>query len=666
MPTKKQIPILVKKGYQRKALSTMGFVPSIIELLKNALDHNAPRIFIDTDRESITVRDNGTGMGEKEREAFIQLGVSTAGEKDHGQFGSGGLRCIHSIAREVQVVTYPEEDPNHIYKFRIDVDSYEVGQHVLVEDEVRTDENWPHESYGSQIRLVFVDPSKQSIRRGNSLARELSNLLSERVTPKILVDGNRLPARVEIGSWSNLELSDPDLGMNYLEVWRLEGKQKRGTVLAGAGDIPEVPIQKLLEHVGEGDVQLHPVYTVPGVRGVFSWPVLRKYASEQRTSFSDSLGTDPRLRKLILLLNSYAPAVMASLQLHIRQASADDEGATVVRDMIHEVTRHYSPEGVTDNKGPGETITKRRGPQRGPSKPKGPLVISVNRSQYRPGELITIKAELNAKGSEYTTQNLRWLLDDAMATPTSKSRDQMELVAGDEYGRGTVRAEIPGSQISAVASYTIVESRRLEIVMPAITAYVGEDVHINIRNTDLLEGREPVWRVEGPGQIVVEGKGHRVKFSSDETGTSTVRVHDPGKPESDSLCVVTVLAAENRREDLMVIRDHRFTHQVFTANTQLGTPFVTLLPGRAGVHEAHFHVSDSGYQKAHKEGRVTGYFLQSLAHAYGIFLERLQDQENSSYDIPAADRVPFLERFSEETTRLMTELTSANLGDEVV
>jgi hypothetical protein len=208
-PSVDQKPIQGKIGrnFLKQIFGGKKFMGCLSELFKNSRDWQANLIIITTgpDKTCMKIVDNGCGMGAKNRDAYASINADdiARGPRQSGKFDTGSKFMLFSHA-DVVVLTAPEEEPDKVYCFELEPDSYSqkvlTSQSILSEILPKNKETWPYPfSYGTELTYKFRNPRSKSILRGQDLAAELSAILPLKLMKAITVDGLPLPEKKIVG-----------------------------------------------------------------------------------------------------------------------------------------------------------------------------------------------------------------------------------------------------------------------------------------------------------------------------------------------------------------------------------------------------------------------------------------------------------------------------------
>jgi hypothetical protein len=177
----------------------------ICELVDNALDAEAKRVWIELGRRSITVADDGTGM--EDINDAIRFGKGTrAGRRGAvlGRFGVGMTDALCKLGPKAEIATLRQ---GHLRSLRVDWEECLRNAHFPYLDEGRPQRSREltlfetlHVGSGTRVRIHGQAPGIQF--------EKLCRILTERYTPGIW-EGRELFVRREGQEWIVIEDMDP-------------------------------------------------------------------------------------------------------------------------------------------------------------------------------------------------------------------------------------------------------------------------------------------------------------------------------------------------------------------------------------------------------------------------------------------------------------------------
>jgi hypothetical protein len=176
------------------------FLACLIELVKNSTDADARRIWITTaDKQTFRMVDDGHGMDERGRLAYLNAGFSTGDGTTSAKFGTGARMFPFSFASRVVVSTVCRAQPNVVYQCEFTPDElleYYFNRRDIVWHPVRKSAaTWGHEHpTGVDVTYTYANPRRKVILREDILMQRLADRLDIGMVESdmFLVDGQRL------------------------------------------------------------------------------------------------------------------------------------------------------------------------------------------------------------------------------------------------------------------------------------------------------------------------------------------------------------------------------------------------------------------------------------------------------------------------------------------
>lgn len=615
----------IGEGFLQQIFGGKPFIHCAIELVKNCRDWGATLIVVLTnlDRQLLRIVDNGDGMDEANRDAFVSINLSTAkGPRQSGIFCTGTKQMLFSHASHVEVRTAPKDDPDHVYRFSFTTDAYEqlaltCGE-ITPERVRKTVETWPYEHrFGTEITYTLKDPRSRSILRGEALAGELSARLPVKFRDIVRVDEEMLPPKRLAAGTKPFQLVEQhgQLGSVAFELYHPERKRREEELRLTAVEVGEAPMANFFRVLPEELRMRFPdVYLLPEVCGTVSAAYLKEYANEDRTTLNPAVADDPRTPHFVRMLQQLAPAVMRDLGIRIRTDTEPDADEADIAEVEALFNRRYNPTGEGP-RGPVGTEAEGGEPEEsgGESREK-PAVRLTYRREFEPDETIEIAATLrdDIAASGYRVDDLHWYTERSRARGVELADGRIRMVAS-ELGHGVVRVELRGTPYSTVAHYEVVAQRLFRLSIPYAEIEIGSDLPVMGVNIDKLRG-EVEWELSGPGQMDVQGG--RVVYHASGEGHAVVTAFDAANPRTRATCDITVVAGKQR---LICIRGHFFERSVYTAEgtVQFAKP-VTMVSG-GKVHRLVMNRSARGYRAAQSRGSLAQFLAQATALAFPTF-----------------------------------------------
>ena len=488
-------------GFFNRIFGGKSFLHCIMELVKNTRDWGAGQVWIETeDRAHLIVRDDGKGMDVANRNAFASINLTPAGKGQSGTFCTGTKQMLYSMAKMVEVLTAPEDDPNYVYKFSFTTDGYEklaLSSGVLTPKRLKkTKKNWPFDhSFGTQLTYVLSNTRSKRILRGTKLAQELAARLPLKFRDVLYIDGAQLPQKEIVGDVFVYDDVDPQIGDVHMEIYRPRKRRAEEALRLTAVEIGEASVGNLFRVLGEYREQFPAVFLLREVCGTLATGFLSEYAMEDRTTIRAEIVDDPRIVVLLDILNRIAPEVQRALQIRMAGQVEDDVEREIasIRDICNSI---YSPE-TRRTQGDGSDPMDDDDDGEGGSGAKKPPIQLICRREFELGETIEITARIR-KGMGREVSDLVWIHAHARCKNHVKTDKGLTMVAA-QVGVGTVTADLPGTPHSVVKPFQIVSKRVFRLSTPHATVAAGGSVTISSVNDDKLKG-DLRWSLMGNGK----------------------------------------------------------------------------------------------------------------------------------------------------------------------
>jgi|GEM_PF-1521424 len=612
----------IGRGFLFHHFTGSPFMMCVIELVKDARDWEALKLFIDTrDKESIEFRDNGKGMDAKNREAFASVSCTTAnGPKQQGRYGSGSKYMLFSFASAVEVLTAPKDEPDCVYRFTFDTQTYEervlLKQDILPERVRKTTQTWPYpHPFGTVIRYRFSDPRARGILRGDKLASELTARLPCKFSDIVEVDGKPIPGKEIVGQRIDLIQSDSALGEVIFELYRPKNKRGEEGLFISGGEVGEVPFVNFYRRLGDLADLVPPLYLQNDVCGTITSQFLSELVTERRDSVTTAVADSKFTSRFLFILDRVAPYVQRSLQIKLEQGTSDERHSAALDEVFSLFSARYdksAPPPGQDTKDKTTTPPEIVIP---PPDDKHPLALEARR-EYEIGETIEIEAKVRKDlATKIDLKNVQWKTDRSRAVNPQVTQTGIRLTA-DAIGPGLVSIDLPGTPYSATVHYSVVSKREFKLSIPHATIPRGSQIWVMAVHTDKLVG--PVeWVLRGVGEI--ERSGNRVTYHAQTVGRAEIRAQDSRRKDVYATCDITVEPVDPKT---FPIRDQRFTvathrmanHAVYSkpVTMQLGS-------GPKPVHKMIVNVMGHGYQSALESGDPSRFLAHAIAMEYARF-----------------------------------------------
>ncbi|MBI4098926.1 hypothetical protein HY442_00165, partial [Candidatus Parcubacteria bacterium] len=290
----------------------------------------------------------------------------------------------------------------------------------------------------------------------------------------------------------------------------------------------------------------------------------------------------------------------------------DDQAVAEVMGLFNRAynPRGEQPKGVDPGVGGGGDE-----PDDG-DEPKHPAIRLGCRQEFEVGEQIEIRAHLRDDLATYLGHGeLEWFTERSRGRKACKTGKGMTLEAV-ELGDASVRAALPGTPYSALATYRVVAKRVFTLSATHASIHTGLDMLLTAVNLDKLKG-EVVWSLSGVGRLTVEGG--RVFYHATTPGSAEVVACDSQNPRTLAACQIQVSARPGR---LLCIRGEFFrvddTSYESERIARSAAPPVRIIQGDP-VHTLIFDRGAPGYRLALAQGTAPVFIALAVAQAYARF-----------------------------------------------
>ncbi len=622
----------LKKGVFPKMFGGKPFVHTLIELVKNARDYGATSIrILSQSRNTITIVDNGEGMGGENRDGFVSVNDTTAKtDRQAGRYGTGVKQMLYSHSSAVEVVTVSAEEPDVVYRFKLTTDSYEdivLNEEALTPERLpKTATTWPHASTtGSQITYTFCDPSSKVILRGERLASELAARLPLKFLDIIVVDNQPLPTKKIVGKVFTHSEKHPVLGSVHVELYRPERRRADEDLRLAGTEVGEIPLRNVARVLGDTLQDMVPaVFRMDAVCGTITIPAFRQYANEDRHTVDARIADDRGIMPFIRFLQQIAPRVQKELDLRLEAADSEEVMTASVQEVKGLLVQAYGEgdEDDTDHPDDGTDTGGGDGDDDGGTGPEAPPVrLILTRHEFEPGEKISVRVKLNpAAALEYDVKQLRWHTQRSGCTVERQNDSDVLLVARD-VGTHEISVEIPGTPYGCRESFEIVPERKFRLSLERARIEVGGQLLLTGINADKLEGGI-VWTC-GNRTGELRPRGAKATFHATRAGIELITAHAAKKPEVSATCRVSVTGEAMKR---IRIRNHVFEIKGLVGNQQ-SRP-VTIVP-MSKVHSLHIARAGRGMQAAADRGNLTQFLTFAIALEYASFVKLKLEPEDA-------------------------------------
>ncbi len=621
------------------------YIPSIIELIKNARDWSAVLVWIITNlgKGLLRVVDDGVGMNEENRKKISWVGrrdKSLPGQS--GKFGTGRLMMLFSWAKSCTIRTVAKDDARFVWTCTFT--RQEFSDAVANRGKMswkrinKTTETWPYDfSTGSEFTFELENSSRQSIVRGIKLAEELSARLPMKVLDAIRIDSERkkLPAKKIVGQkFMFCEVVEP-LGLVSMVLYRPVKRHQDEALRFGGVEFGEVPITNFRYVLSpQQKEELPETYMLTElVAGEIIVEYLGKYVNSDRFTMSPDIADQFETRHLLKLLARLAPQVQEALEIKGSAAvitRADEETLERVRARFYDkFGKGQKPPGFgeddQDDKKKKPPLIICPPPKPDYRKPVRLHVLDKNGNpcdEFELGETIMVVAEFGEVQKDvWSIKNLVWRLEESCADRVKKTDTGITMIAskvGDAYIQTDVTQSTgTPTTLWAAARYKVVENRAFRLsVEGERTIKVGDLFVLFGCNTDKLRGTM-VWQHSGDGDLEIAGK--RATFKATRRGSASVKASDSSNVNVSSSCSFLI---EPDPPKLFPIRDHWFVMKHHDLKDLKKPVEMYEVTGREGlVHKIVINAKDPAYLEAQRRGpdSLELFLFQAIALEYPRF-----------------------------------------------
>jgi hypothetical protein len=473
----------VHPSYWFTAFNAFRLLECIVELLKNGFDWNSNFINIVTNetRNQFRIIDDGRGMNEANRNAFVSVGMSTAGGNQSGTFGTGAKKIVFTFSSHVSVVTAPEDDPNYVWIFDFTPEQLAEAYSGLATIESRrvlkTKKNWPHEhDFGTDITFTLKKPNSKSVHRGYALADKLSHRLNNVYVSNgmVLVDGEQLPAKQIIGELYRLEMPAAlnPMGGVMLEFYHPANLSSDDGLMMTDRAIGEVLFSSFYTLLTPDQQQMVPwLLRQKEVCGLIKADFLNKYVTERRDSYDGSVADEERVFELLRLLMREEANIAEKLGIKLpRTGQEDPQGQEEILSLVERLNRTWEPSpDAPVSFTPGEFPARSRNRGHDPQPPSPMLPRMYGPEEVELGEVFAVK--LTVPGRDRTSEGFVFYCGGSNAEVVEQKSGEVTLRA-NQLGRALVSATNPQTGEQARVEYEVVDER----IFKLSTTFHGVDV----------------------------------------------------------------------------------------------------------------------------------------------------------------------------------------------
>lgn len=553
------------------------FKEAVIEPVKNGEVAGMTLMWWETtDKDRLTIRDNGHGMLRDDRERFVGLGKARENALSDGMsyFGSGSIHFAYPLCRIMQVVTAPADEQDVVYCISIEMDDYFarlINKDIFEWDVLpKTSENWPYDHETGTVKVFKqLRPTQRRLKgnRSAELARLLSTVLPPFLAKKQLVDGKKLPPKATIGS--GVCDSIPQRGIPNVDVDLFNPKQltDEDQLRLGSSVVGEVNFEvflsllplKLRERIPQ-------VFLHRRCCGVISWKDFGEFAVDDRKTFTENIGEDPRIPLFITALSKIAEEVADKLQIKQETVRSGGDDFSIAKTLGQYLIDRYGGEVIDDDEvihtPPVDEDGKPKPPEPGKQLP---LYLNTEMSHGNPtreleiGESITItpvvRDDLVKQGKK--AKDVTFDTDDACGS-VRVLKDGSIKVKVTAVGTGKVKGWL-SRQIHASCTFRVVEKRSIRLNFDSVSLKEGDEIRLRIINPDKLPDKAKIeWKkVHGPGVLEPTKEKRSALFTATTNGPADVEVYVNGKVLEGMTCSITIKKKDDK-SILLRIKDRKF------------------------------------------------------------------------------------------------------------
>lgn len=627
----------------RNTFKKADFFACFLELLKNSLDAAATTVQITTaDKREFRVVDNGKGMDERGRLAYLNAGYSTGDGSTSAKFGTGARMLPFSYANRVQITTVSATEPNTVYQCTFTPD--ELLEYYTNKRDInwvrvkKTRATWPHKhATGVDVTYTLEDPSRRGILRGDVFRRRLADRLSIVMVESgvILVDGKSLPEKEYAADTRPLVFTfenkhAPKMGRVMFEFYR-PARPRSGDLTMTARLIGEVSFRKRFVGLLPEELrsQVPELFLQEGVCGLITADYLNHHVSHQRDEYQgaeDDAGT----HWLLDLLTQVEDQVAEALKINVHHVDENDAaGHKEVVALLTSLNDLYGRPELTPP--PGGEGEGKRGVARGGGSAGGTSQkmahLRLNRSEFEIGEKIVATLEV----LDGTPADFDFLIDEALATPTYGPSKGILRLEANALGTGKLVARHRRTGATVKATYEVVNMRWFKLQAPP-AAVVGERVRVTAHNIDKVPGGADgiKWEADG-GDISLGSDGRSVVFVAERPGHATVRAYATTDATISDELDISISRSDAKGPQSFCVRGEYFALRFdgTMGQGQFSKP-VTIIRNEGYAHRLTFTTDEPGYAKASRDGVLPIYLIPFIAREFADQFSEV-DPEDPTY-----------------------------------
>lgn len=597
----------------------------------NSEDAEASNIWITVENEkdpesfSITILDNGKGMGPRGRQSFMDVAMSLSKEKGfkRGRHGLGVKRMkadfkfceIVDISADekddkMRVISFPWND--WLLKLQGDK-SVSLAVNTLPRDPVKI--GLPRNSTGVRIRLWGPQGRFYSI---SEVIDTLATYLAPWLAKKILVSSNGqkwlpLKTREFIGERIEYEETHPTLGRIIVNLYLPKSTTEGDALRIGAiGPVCDFKDFKSYfpEHLRK---RLPDVLDNPIVNGLIDVARFNEFSDAYRKSFDVSLFETPMMRDFVDFLE-YQLSDQIEEKLGMVQDELSDE---MQSRLMEEVAQLCNVLG---------------GERTAPVPQERPLILSVKNIEVLRGQKVAIAIRRHST----TIKKFEW--DDTRSGGSIDTDEGKQVVytAGDKVGEYELTCfDADRAETRATVNISIVPKFQLRISPSQATLEVGESITLHAKNVedDSSGAANLRWRSDEPEGKFDATRGDIVTYTAGyQEGTYLITVYDRKKESKQATAVVTVVKERPERarkdDDSSSIVIEGIRYKLRARNVEK-SPFLSWKAGDVTTKfvEIHINWKHSVLRQALEESRPACRQIlirQVLFHHLEIISDELQ------------------------------------------
>ncbi len=326
-----------------KACNSGLVMEALVEMISNAKDIGAKRIWLEIDpsQKILRVIDNGRGFGEAQAKGYFLFDESEKeGRGDTiGQFGTGRTRMLH-YADRLEVFTRSFEyfpQGGHTFLTRDIHRAAVIGEpREEVWDEPIVFPSWwdeflPNGQTGSAVIVHLDDHNWTKCGSEKYYLEKLCESLDLDVADIVVVNRKPLqkldmlqePLILEFGEQDMLSGMYPILGNVRVCLFMTKKSNHRGQILRIGGRAPVCPLAEFMDYLGLAANDVPDIFADGSLLGTICMAGLNRFTAENRKSFKDEFFQGPHcqvLRFLTVVLRDKVEEHFALVQEELQRA----------------------------------------------------------------------------------------------------------------------------------------------------------------------------------------------------------------------------------------------------------------------------------------------------------------------------------------------------------